>query len=150
MFRDQALPERFWTKIDFDIHSGLECWIWVACKNWDGYGEYWDRGQMRRSHRIAYAALVGAIPDGLQLDHLCRNRACVNPAHLEPVTCKENINRGMGPIVAGLRVSSKTHCPSGHPYSGDNLRIGSTGDRRCRRCQRERDAARCKGRKASE
>ncbi|MFE4420475.1 HNH endonuclease signature motif containing protein [Streptomyces sp. NPDC056817] len=93
--------------------------------------------KLRYVHRVAYEALVTEIPDGLQLDHLCRNRACANPWHLEPVTNRVNAKRGQaGPVLASKNLG-KTHCPQGHPYSGDNLRIGSRGWRYCRACKRD-------------
>ena len=81
---------------------------------------------MALAHRVAYELQVGPIPVGLQLDHLCRVRSCVNPAHLEPVTSAENTRRGLRAM--------KTHCPQGHPYAGENLLIRPTGQRRCRTC----------------
>lgn len=93
------------------------------------------------AHRVAYELVVGPIPDGLQLDHLCKVRKCVNPAHLEAVTCGENIRRGDTGKAAAEVQSSKTHCPQGHPYSGDNLAHyrGRHGRRyrACRICRRE-------------
>jgi hypothetical protein len=83
---------RFWSKVD---RTG-DCWKWTAGLTGSGYGRFrWDGGEVA-AHRFAYELLVGAIPDGLQIDHLCRNRACVNPAHMEPITQRENILRGVG------------------------------------------------------
>ena len=87
------------------------------------------------AHRYAYEELVGPIPEGLQLDHLCRNRSCVNPDHLEPVTCRENLRRGETLNAANL---AKTHCPAGHPYAGENLSITAKGFRECIECGRTR------------
>jgi len=84
---------RFQKKIELDIISG--CWLWKAHINHYGYGQFWLDGDHRKSHRVSYEHWNGKIPDGLDLDHLCRNRACCNPQHLEPVTRKENICRGM-------------------------------------------------------
>jgi hypothetical protein len=84
-------------------------------------------------HRYAYEALVGPIPDGKQIDHLCRNRACCNPEHLEPVTIQENIRRGEGPQAINAR---KTHCIRGHALSGDNLYlVPKSGRRNCVICR---------------
>jgi hypothetical protein len=89
---------------------------------------------MFRAHRVAYEALIGPIPDGLQLDHLCRNRACVNPLHTEPVTQIENIRRGEAGVPSGSQQRAKTHCPQGHPYSQGNTYIRKNGHRMCRTC----------------
>lgn len=106
------------------------CWEWTGAKNAGGYGVC--RGQ--QAHRASYELLVGPIPAGLQLDHLCRNRACVNPDHLEPVTRKVNILRGEGVAAKNAR---KTHCLNGHELTGHNL-IQHKGGRECRACARRR------------
>lgn len=112
------------------------CWLWTASKIHGGYGQF--RGlhsQMIGAHRFAYMAHRGSIPKGLQLDHLCRVTGCVNPDHLEPVTCGENIRRG----ETGANNRNKTHCLRGHPLSGENLYVyASSGKRECRLCRRVR------------
>lgn len=120
--RVDPLP-RFLAKVEEDA-SG--CWVWQAHVLPTGYGVFKLRGKMRGAHRVAYELLVGPIPTGLHLDHLCRNRRCVNPEHLEPVTCLENIRRGYWANV--------THCPAGHPYSEENTYRSPRGGRFCRLC----------------
>jgi hypothetical protein len=92
-------------------------------------------GRTWAAHRAAYTLLVAPIPDGLTIDHLCRNTSCVNPAHLEPVTQRENGLRGTSPAAVNAR---KVECVNGHPLSGDNLHIGTDGSRRCRICNRNK------------
>jgi HNH endonuclease len=108
----------------------------------NGYGMITVGGVRWAAHRYSYTQLVGPIPEGLDLDHLCRNRPCCNPAHLEPVTRSENLKRGNVGVWAKEHNGKKTHCPSGHEYSGDNLYIHPRGSRCCRACtnarQRER------------
>lgn len=124
------------------IAVGDGCWRWTASLMNTGYGQVsvhlpeGRRHTMRLAHRIVYELMVGPIPEGLQLDHLCRNRWCVRPDHLEPVTARENMRRG--------HFGMKTHCPQGHPYSGDNLILhkkppGRSPGRECRACCQARD-----------
>src|SRR5699024_1617461 len=91
--------------------------------------------RMKLAHRVSYETFAGPIPEGLDLDHLCRNRSCVNPEHLEPVTRSENLRRS--PLMA--RGQDKTHCPHGHEYSPENTRITKAGARACRTCERKRN-----------
>jgi hypothetical protein len=121
---------RFFDKIEIDLAT--QCWLWAACDDQIGYGLFSLGGKMLKAHRISYVLRNGEIPDGLELDHLCRVRHCVNPDHLEPVTHAENMRRG----DAGKHNLVKTHCPRGHPYSGENLYIRPNGDRNCRTCNR--------------
>ena len=128
--RDWLEPEwRFWAKVKITD----SCWIWTAAKTSAGYGEFWPgphRGSpMIYSHRYSYQLLVGPIPGGLDMDHLCRNPICCNPAHLEPVTHHENMLRGN----TGKNTRDKTHCPQGHPYSEENTRVYH-GRRSCIAC----------------
>jgi hypothetical protein len=111
------------------------CWLWTGYCNPQGYGQTSLLGESGAAHRIIYEHVVGPVPKGLVLDHLCRQPACVNPAHLEPVTHRENILRGEG--LAAQQVK-RTHCPYGHPYEGDNVFIGKSGSRFCRECSRRR------------
>lgn len=109
------------------------CWIWTGAKT-GGYGRITVARKQYVTHRYIYELLVGPIPEGLQIDHLCRTPPCVNPAHLEPVTALENTRRSHGP-------GRRTHCPNGHPYAGDNL-IRYAGRRYCRACRDARNRAR--------
>ena len=133
--KGQATEERFWSKVDKDGAGG--CWLWTAAENGRGYGLFsWD-GRTIVAHRYSYRTLVGPVPDGLDLDHLCRVRNCVNPKHLEPVTRRENLRRGIGWNLLAARQAAKTHCPQGHPYAGDNLYVERNTNRRvCRVCHR--------------
>ena len=126
--------DRFWEKVDRT--AGADgCWPWLGSLTPDGYGQFWAGAIKGRAHRYSYSLVNGPIPEGLQTDHLCRNRACVNPAHLEAVTPRENTMRSEGPAAINAR---KTECPKGHPLSGDNLVVNATtGYRRCRTCMVE-------------
>jgi hypothetical protein len=124
---------RFWSYVEQEPNSG--CWLWTGAINGCGYGFISVSGEMHRAHRVAFELCRGAIPEGLQLDHLCRVRRCVNPDHLDPVSQRENVLRGTGITAAN---AAKTHCPRGHAYA-DNayVRPGRT-DRECRLCNKER------------
>ncbi len=106
-------------------------------KDYDGYGIFSLNRKAPKAHRVSYEYWNGIIPKGLQIDHLCRNTSCVNPQHLEAVTCEENLLRGNG---FGAINSKKTHCPKEHPYSGENLYLRRNGKTRvCLICKRESD-----------
>lgn len=126
------MSERFWSKVDMLRAGG--CWQWTGHIGTKGYGTYWRDDTNALAHRVAYELTFGGIPEDSQIDHLCGHRWCVNPAHLDPVTCKENLLRS-GHTWA-TRNSLKTHCPQGHPYSGENLHLRPGGGRRCRACAR--------------
>lgn len=121
----RPLLDRFWEK----VQTGEGCWQWTGSLARGGYGSIGFEGHTLRAHRVAYEALVGPIPEGLVLDHLCRNRGCVNPTHLEPVTLHENLLRG--------EPANRTHCPAGHAYTAQNTWMWH-GKRKCRECGRLR------------
>lgn len=127
--------ERLVAKFTVDQSTG--CWEWTAAKNQKGYG-YWKtdmHGRGAVAHRWVYELIHGDISDGKVLDHLCRNTGCVNPKHLEPVTNRENLLRGDTLASSNL---AKTHCPQGHPLSGDNLYTRpDRSERGCKVCRRE-------------
>ena len=130
--------ERFWARVDKNGPNG--CWLWTGNILPSGYAQVRceEDHKLRRVHRVMYELMVGHIPDGLELDHLCHtkdktcpggstciHRRCVHPEHLEPVTLQVNHQRMKG---------RKTHCPQGHPYVGDNIRINEKGYQMCRTC----------------
>ncbi len=148
-FGDDRLPPRFWKKVDV---NECGCWIWIAALSSGGYGTIGggprDARWQAKAHRHAYETLVGPVPDGLELDHLCRVRACVNPAHLEPVTRAENIRRS--PIGIALVRKTSAHCKHGHEFTPENTGRPTNGQRACRECNRLRCAAFYQARKAAQ
>lgn len=127
------IEDRLWSKIARVGED--ECWEWTASRTGDGYGNIRVNGRSLRAHRLVYELEIGRIPPGLELDHLCRNRACCNPAHLEVVSHQENVLRGASMTAVNAR---KTHCPQGHPYDEANTWISSVGHRQCRACKKAR------------
>lgn len=114
------------------------CLLWLGAVNQFGYGRTLFQGSRTVAHRASYILACGPVPDGLELDHLCRVRSCINPLHLEPVTKLENGRRGVAGEKSGAQQRSKTHCPQGHPYAGANLFIRARGHRECRVCMAAR------------
>ena len=134
--------DHVYAKISPEPNTG--CWIWDGSTADTGYGNIAIRVDGKQvtklAHRLLYEIEKGPIDKQLEIDHLCRNRWCVNPDHLEPVSRRENVIRGIGPQLAAERNLAKTHCPQGHAFSGDNLYVykGRKGQecRGCRECRR--------------
>lgn len=139
-YKRRRLPmnERIRRSVEIDANG---CWIWRLSKSRGGYGRIGlhepGRMQLKQAHRVSYEAFIGPIPDGLQIDHLCRVRACVNPEHLEPVTAAENTRR-----KPDHGIPRRSHCVRGHGLEGDNVRINAAGSRHCRTCDQIRNRAR--------
>lgn len=141
----QATPwwDRFWPKVDFDGPGG--CWLWTGALTTAGYGQTRILGAGSKQalvHRLSYEIVHGVIPEGYQIDHLCRVRNCLNPEHLEVVTGRQNTLRGNTRPAANV---AKTHCPAQHPYDETNtvIKPGRYGPRRvCRTCQNAQKRAR--------
>lgn len=128
--------ERFWARVE----KSPTCWIWTGARTPLGHGRIRLEGYGESlAHRWAYIQLVGPIPEGLVLDHLCANPPCVNPAHMDPVTHWQNTRRGTAPSAVNAR---KTHCIRGHEFNLENTRVRNDGSRDCKVCQRERDIRR--------
>lgn len=119
----------FWSK----VRQSGDCWLWTGGKVGGGYGRFYINAKRILAHRFIYELLIGPIPAELELDHLCRNRPCVNPFHLEAVTRRVNILRGE---TIPARNAVKTHCNYGH--SLEDSYIGLDGSRHCRPCTRIR------------
>jgi len=131
-------PEtRFWRYVE---KSDNGCWLWSGSLNKHGYGQLYagmvdgHRVPPLLAHRLSYQINTGTIPEGLDLDHLCRVRRCVNPSHLEPVTRRDNLLRGEGFSAINTK---KDHCPRNHPYDESNTSITKNGWRRCKTCHRD-------------
>lgn len=124
-----APEERFWPKVRKSPEPG-GCWQWTAYTTPDGYGMFGNGVKVVGAHRWAYENAHGPVPVGLELDHLCRNRSCVNPAHLEPVTRRENVLRGESPAAKCMRTGK---CHKGHEMKGHNV-IQNEHGRQCRKC----------------
>lgn len=132
-----ASPEE-WFMQNHKVDSASGCWIWQGHLN--PYGKMLVKSKRIPAHVFSYELLVGPIPDGLVLDHLCRNPSCVNPRHVEPVTQRENIIRS--PIAVATGNIRKSHCVNGHPLIEGNLYINPQGHRICLQCRRRVDSER--------
>lgn len=130
-------PDSLWAKVDkagpvpeYRPDLGV-CWLWTGATMPNGYGNAWNGSEVVGAHRAVYELVVGPIPEGMDLDHLCRVRNCVRPSHVEPVTRSENMVRS--PLVG-----AKTHCPAGHEYTEENTLTTPGQGRKCRTCGRIR------------
>jgi len=124
---------KFYSKINFK-----NCWDWLDSKGSSGYGRFYIGGDFYLAHRYSYILFKGDIPDGLVIDHLCKNKICVNPNHLEVVTSGENTRRGEAGKARGEQFKSRRSCPQSHNYTEENTIIRKNGGRSCRECQRKR------------
>ena len=127
--RGLSASERFWRM----VQKTETCWLWVGWRDKDGYGLFTPIHKHVRSHRFAYEEANGPIPDGLQIDHLCRNPPCVRPSHMEVVTAQTNVLRGN---TVAAKNAAKTHCKHGHPFDKVNTYLRPDG-RQCRACHCE-------------
>lgn len=125
----KPLKERFMQYIEKQPNGG--CWLWTGGLSNGGYGKFQIDPKTRLAHRVAYEIFIGPVPEGAQLDHLCRQRRCCNPSHLEPVACKENIRRGAS--------VTKQFCVHGHERTPENIYVYPDGRRRCILCRRIHD-----------
>lgn len=123
-----SAEERLWRQ----VQKTDGCWNWTGCVT-GGYGRIRVGDERVQAHRYSYELSGGTIPDGFHLDHLCRNQLCVRPDHLEPVTPRENILRGLSPMAMQAK---QTHCKRGHELFGENLRLRPNGKRECKACAR--------------
>lgn len=130
-----ALLERFWAKVQ---KCPTGCWEWQGAHGPAGHGRFYYNGRTQPAHQYSYEFHKGPVPQGLELDHLCRNPRCVNPEHLEAVSHKENMHRA--PKVVAMMAA--TQCPKGHPYNLLNTYFHPNGGRVCRECRNERKNAR--------
>lgn len=133
-----TLIERFQKKVSPEPMSG--CHLWTGAVDGGGYGRIYVNGFYRGAHQLGYELAKGPIPKGMELDHLCRIRCCVNPHHLEPVTTRENTSRSSITLASLNR--AKTHCPAGHLYDSANTFPQTRGGRGCKACRQARDRKR--------
>ena len=143
MLDDPRLPARFWSKVRLgpvpphrpDLGP---CWEWTASRDGKGYSKFWFEDRLWPGHLLLYVTIIGPVPPGLELDHLCRNRACLRLTHLDPVTPRENRLRGTSPAA---RAAAVLICPQGHPYDEANTYIEIVGRREKRHCRLCREAS---------
>ncbi len=128
------LPQQLLDKVDVNPASG--CWEWNSYRLKTGYGRVTFKGVSQIAHRLIYKLIVGPIPPGLDLHHVCRNKGCVNPRHVMPLIRKAHLAEE-DHSTKGIREREKTHCPKGHEYAGDNLYVHN-GKRGCKACRSAR------------
>lgn len=132
------LPQEYVIRFLEKIKFSWSCWEWTGGQNGKGYGQFrTPTKSSAKAHRVAYEYFVGPIEDGMVLDHLCRNRCCVRPDHLEPVTSAENTRRGMSGKYDRSHLRP-VECIRGHAFEGENLIISKDGSYRCRECKNMR------------
>ena len=148
MAKELSLEDRIWAHIVPEPNTG--CWFWSGSHNNSGYARINLKTTKSKTgwktcylHRVTYEMYVGPIPNGKQIDHLCRQRGCCNPEHLEAVTPQQNVARG---LASAVNAAHKTHCPYGHEYNDDNTYIDSKGWQHCNECRRQRDRKRDRSR----
>lgn len=129
------MEAKFWEKV---APTGF-CWEWTGALDQNGYGQFFIRRPLSpvKAHRLAYEILVGPIPEGAKGDHLCRNRSCVNPDHIDPIPNRDNVLRGFGITAMHAR---QTHCKNGHEFTPENTFTKDNGGRGCRECRKEINA----------
>lgn len=129
--------DRFWPKVRVQPNG---CWLWNGYLNNKGYGKISVNCKPAYAHRFAYERFWGLIPEDKELDHLCRNHACVNPFHLEVVTTQVNCLRGNSPAsIAHRKARERPHCIHGHPWTSENTYCRKSGQKSCRTCHREQE-----------
>ena len=133
----QSFRERFEKFVFPEPNSG--CWLWDGALIHSGYGTFSVNNRRRLAHRVSYEMEKGTIPAGLEIDHLCRLRSCVNPAHLEAVTPSQNVRRSLSPAALNAK---RIECPQGHSLSGNNVELLKGKWRICRRCRVDRNRRR--------
>ena len=140
--RPHSTVAHFWSGVDRSGGQGA-CWPWIGSTNFSGgYGQSHFHGKRIGAHRAAYILTHGPIPDGMWVLHHCDNPPCVNPAHLFLGSTTDNMrDAARKGRVGGIAQRRRSHCPQGHPYAGDNVRIAPRGDRTCRQCARDRERA---------
>jgi hypothetical protein len=121
------------TRFNDKVEKTSSCWVWKNAKDKDGYGIFWDQTKIIKAHRFSYQLFKDKIPQGLQINHLCKNTSCVNPNHLEVVSCRENLMKG---DTIAKQNAEKTHCKRGHEFNNKNTRFFKN-ERYCLPCHQE-------------